>query len=179
MRIIGGTLKGRKFQPPARFKGRPTTDFAREALFNILAHRLDLSGCRVLDLFAGTGALSYEFASRGASSITAVEKGHPSCAFIRSTFKALDIEGATVVRDDVYRFLSLPQKSYDVVIADPPYDDHHLAELPQRVKAAACLSEGGIFILEHGSEHKFSEEDGCDETRRYGAVHFSFFTFEA
>lgn len=178
MRIIGGSLKGRKFQPSAKFKGRPTTDFAREALFNILTHRVDLPGCHVLDLFAGTGALTYEFASRGAARVTAVEKDFSSCSFIRSTLKTLGIEGGAVVRDDVYRFLTLPQATYDVVIADPPYDDQHLGQLPQRVKNSGCLSEGGLFILEHGAEHKFSTEDGCDETRRYGAVHFSFFTFE-
>ncbi len=178
MRIIGGKLKGRKFQPSAKFKGRPTTDFAREALFNILTHRVDLSGCRVLDLFAGTGALSYEFASRGASAVTSVEKDFTSCSFIRATMREFGITGSAVVRDDVYRFLTLPQQVYDVVVADPPYDDQHLEQLPKRIKASGCLREGGLFILEHGAEHKFNEEEGFDETRRYGAVHFSFFTFE-
>lgn len=179
MRIIGGRYKGRRFQPPAKFKGRPTTDFAKEALFNILAHRIELGGCTVLDLFAGTGALGIEFASRGAVAITAVEKDPVACAFIRQTFAELGLSNGRVVRGDVFRFLTEHTATYDHVVADPPYDDDHVSVLPKKVHEAGVLKPGGYLILEHSADHNFANEPGFVESRRYGAVNFSFFTFTA
>ncbi len=176
MRIIGGRFKGRRFRVPVRFKGRPTTDFAKEALFNILANRYELSGIAVLDLFAGTGALGYEFASRGASRITAVERDPVANTFIRETFKALDVP-ALVLREDVYKFLASVKTDFDIVVADPPYDDVDLADIPIKVKASGCLKPGGLHILEHGADYDFTDQEGFVETRSYGAVNFSFFTF--
>lgn len=177
MRIIGGRFKGRRLKVPVRFKGRPTTDFAKEALFNILMNRYDLNGISVLDLFAGTGALGYEFASRGAAHITAVERDPAAVRFIRDTYKTLDVP-AFVLREDVYKFLANLNQQYDMVVADPPYDDVDLADVPIKVKASGCLRPGGLHILEHGADYDFTDQVGFLETRRYGAVNFSFFTFE-
>lgn len=178
MRIIGGRFKGRRFTPPSNFSGRPTTDFAREALFNILRNRVDLDGCVALDLFAGTGAMSYEFISRGASSVTAVERDPMACRFIKSTFDILEFKKALVLRDDVLKFLERIQGKYDVIIADPPYDLEHLTTLPERIQKQDILNQGGVFVLEHGPEHSFEQHIGFQESRRYGAVRFSFFNFE-
>lgn len=176
MRIIGGRFKGRRLKVPVRFKGRPTTDFAKEALFNILVNRYDLAGISVLDLFAGTGALGYEFASRGAARITAVERDPVANRFIRDTFTELGVP-ALVLREDVYKFLSSVKGEFDMVVADPPYDDVDLAKIPAKVKASGCLKPGGLHILEHGAEYDFTDQEGYTETRKYGAVNFSFFTF--
>jgi 16S rRNA (guanine(966)-N(2))-methyltransferase RsmD len=178
MRIIGGKFKGRRFTPPSNFSGRPTTDFAREALFNLLRSRVDLDGCAVLDLFAGTGAMSFEFISRGATSITAVEQEASACRFIKSVFDVLDFKKAFVLRDDVFKFLVRNQGKYDVVVADPPFDLEQVASLPDRIQKAELLNPGGLFVLEHGPEHKFDSHVGFQESRRYGSVHFSFFNFE-
>ena len=178
MRIIGGKFKGRRFTPPSNFSGRPTTDFAREALFNLLRSRVDLDGCVVLDLFAGTGAMSYEFISRGASSVTAVEKDPSACRFIKTTFDILESKRAFVLRDDVFKFLERNLGKFDVVIADPPFYLEQVAGLPERIQKAALLNAGVLFVLEHGPEHKFDGHVGFQESRRYGAVHFSFFNFE-
>jgi 16S rRNA (guanine(966)-N(2))-methyltransferase RsmD len=178
MRIVGGQFKGRRIQPPAKFKGRPTTDFAKEALFNILANRAQIDGAEVLDLFAGTGALGYEFASRGAVSITAVERDPIACGFIRKTYDTLGYRGAVVVRDDVHAFIGKHRRAYDIVVADPPYDDAKLVDLPFKVFNAALLKPQGLFVLEHGADVDLSEKPGFTESRRYGAVNFSFFTFE-
>ncbi len=177
MRIIGGKFKGRRFQVPIKFKGRPTTDFAKEALFNILNNQIDFENVEVLDLFAGTGALSYEFASRGAKTVTSVEKDGAACAFIRKTFETIGYDGGRVLREDVYRFLASARQKYDHVVADPPYDDVDLADIPKKVQKSGCLKPGGLFILEHGAEYEFSDENGYIESRRYGAVNFTFFTF--
>lgn len=179
MRIIGGQFKGRRFRPPSSFKGRPTTDFAREALFNLLNSRIDLTESSMLDLFSGTGAISLEAVSRGVKAVTAVEKDPRACGFIKECLETLGFKMGIVLRDDVVKFLSKSTAQYDLVIADPPFAFILLGELPKRIAASGVMKKGGLFILEHGEDHRFEQEPGFVEMRKYGAVHFSFFNFES
>jgi len=173
MRIISGTYRGRRLSPPKNITARPTTDFAKESLFNLLTNRLDFEGIDMLDLFAGTGGIGLEFVSRGARSVTAVEMAHVQQNFIISTCKQLGIRTLNLVRGDVFRFLSADRVRYDVIYADPPYALERLAELPDLV--LPHLKDEGWFILEHGKDNDFTDHPRHVETRTYGSVHFSFF----
>lgn len=173
MRIISGTYRGRRLSPPKNITARPTTDFAKESLFNLLTNRLDFEGIDMLDLFAGTGGIGLEFVSRGARSLTAVEMAHVQQNFIISTCKQLGIRNLNLVRGDVFRFLSADRVRYDVIYADPPYALERLAELPDLV--LPHLKDDGWFILEHGKDNDFTNHPRHVETRTYGSVHFSFF----
>lgn len=177
MRIIGGSLKGRRFSPPRHFKGRPTTDFGREGLFNLLRSRLDLDGLEALDLFAGSGAVSYELASRGAVSVTAIEQDSGVCRYIQKQAQDFGLDAIRVVRADVFAFLGRAMTQYELVFADPPYTDPRLETLPDLVREAGLVAKGGLFILEHGDRRDFSAAEGFVEMRKYGHVHFSFFDF--
>ena len=177
MRIIGGSLKGRRFSPPRHFKGRPTTDFGREGLFNLLRSRLELDGLEALDLFAGSGAVSYELASRGAVSVTAIEQDSGACRYIQKQAQDFGLDAIRVVRADVFAFLGRAMTQYELVFADPPYTDARLETLPDLVREAGLVAKGGLFILEHGDRRDFSETEGFVEMRKYGHVHFSFFDF--
>lgn len=176
MRIIGGRLKGRKVTVPKNFKSRPTTDFARESLFNILQNRFYFEDLDVVDLFAGTGAISYEFASRGAKSIVAIEQHHLNVKFIEKNFEELGIDNGAVYRANVFDWAGKTDQKYDVVFADPPFKHPGLAELPGLVRASNLLLPGGMFILEHPDQHSFTNEEGFLEHRSYGGVNFSLFT---
>ena len=175
MRIISGTYRGKQIRPPAGFKARPTTDFAKEALFNILLNHHDLEETDVLDLFAGTGSITYEFASRGARSVVAVEKDPSHYSFIRDTVRKLGMDCVSVVRGDVFRFLKRPFQSFDIIFADPPYQNPLLETLPDQVFLTQLLSADGWFILEHPGNFSFSAHPSFREHRNYGGVHFSFF----
>lgn len=175
MRIISGTYKGRHIHVPSGFRARPTTDFAREGLFNILCHRLDLNGLRVLDLFGGTGSISLEFASRGASRIDFVERDPASCAFMGKTSSSLGIQNIHIHRSDVFKFLDHSSLKFDLVFADPPYDLESIPDIPDRVFDNEIIVTKGLFILEHGKKHSFSAHSKFIEIRKYGSVHFSFF----
>ena len=177
MRIIGGSLKGRRFSPPRHFKGRPTTDFGREGLFNLLRSRLELDGLEALDLFAGSGAVSYELASRGAVSVTAIEQDSGACRYIQKQAQDFGLDGIRVVRADAFAFLGRAMTQYELVFADPPYTDPRLETLPDLIREAGLVAKGGLFILEHGDRRDFSEAEGFVEMRKYGHVHFSFFDF--
>jgi len=177
VRIIGGSLKGRRFSPPRHFKGRPTTDFGREGLFNLLRSRLDLDGLDALDLFAGSGAVSYELASRGAVSVTAIEQDGGACRYIQQQARDFGFDGIRVVRADAFAFLQRAMTQFDLVFADPPYTDPRLETLPDLVREGGLVTQGGLFVLEHGDRCDFSEVDGFVEMRKYGHVHFSFFDF--
>ncbi len=177
MRIIGGSLKGRRFSPPRHFKGRPTTDFGREGLFNLLRSRLELDGLEALDLFAGSGAVSYELASRGAVSVTAIEQDSGVCRYIQKQAQDFGLDAIRVVRADVFAFLGRAMTQYELVFADPPYTDPRLETLPDLVREAGLVAKGGLFILEHGDRRDFSAAEGFVEMRKYGHVHFSFFDF--
>ncbi len=179
MRVIGGTLKGHRFSPPRHFKGRPTTDFGREGLFNLLRSRLDLEGLEALDLFAGSGAVSYELASRGAVAVTAVEKDAGSCRYIQKQAMDFELDAIRVLRADAFAFLGKAVTQFDLVFADPPYTEPRLEALPEMVREAGLVAKGGFFVLEHGDRRDFSAVEGFVEMRKYGHVHFSFFDFHA
>jgi 16S rRNA (guanine966-N2)-methyltransferase len=175
LRIISGKYKGRLINPPRNLRARPTTDFAREALFNILANRYDFELLTVLDLFSGTGSISYEFASRGASKVLLVEKDNYHIAFIKKMIEELHFENIKPVHIDVKAFLKTCDQKYTIVFADPPYDLPWLDTLPDLVFNASVLTENGIFILEHPKHMSFSNHDLFFEHRNYGGVNFSFF----
>jgi len=175
VRIISGKYRGKQIHPPARFKARPTTDFAKENLFNILANHHHLEDMEVLDLFSGTGSMSYEFVSRGAASVLAIELNQQHFRFILDTARDLHMDRLDVIRSDVFRFLQKPPQSFDLIFADPPYDHPRLPELPDLIFASSVLSQQGTFILEHPSSVSFTAHMRYQEQRKYGSVNFSFF----
>lgn len=175
MRIVGGSLGGRRFQPPANIPARPTTDLAREALFNILAHMIDLEGMAALDLFGGTGGVSYELASRGAERVTVVEQDGTSVQFIKKTAEVLKIgEVLKIVRGDVFRFLKSDEAMYGLVFADPPYALPRTGDLVSMMLPR--LSEEGLAILEHDTRHSFESHPHFLKAKAYGDTIFTFFT---
>jgi 16S rRNA (guanine(966)-N(2))-methyltransferase RsmD len=176
MRIISGQFKGRLLPAvPKGFDARPTTDFAKENLFNILENSFDLSAVKTLDLFAGTGGISYEFASRGSKHVDTVEIEHLHYAYIKKTSEVMGFKQIHVVRNDVFRFLKFCRESYDIIFADPPYTNSQIALIPKLVFENRLLNEGGCLIVEHSSNNNFSETGGFTQQRRYGSVNFSFF----
>lgn len=175
MRIISGQFKGRKIQPPTNITARPTTDFAKEGLFNVLNNRIDFEEIIALDLFAGTGGISLELASRGCRAITAVEKNRLHCNFIRKISDELQVDAIQLVQSDVFGFLSTCKTKFDFIFADPPYDLPQLDMLPELVFKNELLKEGGLFILEHPMRKNFAEIPYFGEHRHYGNVNFSFF----
>lgn len=177
--------------PPKNITARPTTDFAKESLFNLLTNRIDLEGADVLDLFAGTGGIGLECVSRGAREVTAVELAHVQQNFIISTCKSLGITNLRLIRGDVFKFIRnnydgiLPTNpltpnpiwrgpKYDLVFADPPYALEELPTLPSLI-VPELLKPGGLFVLEHGDQYDFSGHPHFLDLRTYGSVHFSFF----
>ena len=175
MRIIGGKFKGKAILPPQGYKARPTTDFAKEGLFNILNNEYEIEGLKVLDLFGGTGAISYEFASRGAEMVYCVEMLPLHANFIKSQAAALGMRNLTVVRHNVFEFLDICHEKFDIIFADPPYALEGLGELPDKVFAKDILHPGAYFILEHPEEYNFESNPYFVKERKYGNVHFSFF----
>ena len=175
MRITGGILKGRRIEPPPGFNARPTTDFAREGLLNILDNRYDLDSVSLLDLFAGTGAISYEMASRGSPDIDLVETDRHSCDFIRVSLDRLGISSARIHRLDVREWLKICHKSYDLIFADPPYSLKWLKEIPDMVLRSKAAGADTVFILEHPRTIDFNAHACFFEQRKYGNVNFSFF----
>jgi len=176
MRIIGGTLRGRTLNPPPGYEARPTTDFAREGLFNTLDSEFWFEDLAVLDLFGGTGSVSFEFASRGAGSVITVEMNPANAAFIRKTAASLGL-GRTVqvVRHNVFDFLPLCTKRFDIVFADPPYALEGLDTIPDKVLSRGLVHGGGYLILEHPAEYNFAAHPSFVKEKKYGNVHFSFF----
>ena len=175
MRIICGAYKNKQIVADSRLTLRPTTDFAKEGLFNILSNRYDFEEIEVLDLFSGTGSISYEFASRGCGTIHAVEMDPRHVAFIRNTSRKLEFNQIRVIRNDVFHFLSICKEQYDIVFADPPYDLRHIEKIPDLIFEHDILKTDGIFILEHSKRNDFTGHDYLFDKRRYGNVHFSFF----
>ncbi len=175
MRIVGGRLKGIQFQAPAKLPVRPTTDMAKEALFNILLNSYDFDECKVLDLFTGTGNISIEFASREAKSITSVDK-HPACvAWLKSVKEKYQLVSIDIRKADVFKFLTQSKEKYDIIFADPPYDLPNIPLLPQLVHQHQLLNENGVLVVEHPSMLKLEQQPGYKETRKYGYSSFSFF----
>ncbi len=175
MRIIGGIHRGRFIVPPKNFSARPTTDFAKEGLFNTLTNTYNFEEVSVLDLFSGTGGITYEFASRGCTSITSVEMNALHSNFIKSTITKLNLKGVHSVRHNVFDFLDICRLNYDIIFADPPYDIDNLAQIPNKILAANILKEGGVIIFEHPAAFSFKDHPNFVKEKKYGNVHFSFF----
>ena len=175
MRIISGKYGGRRLSPPKNITARPTTDFAKESLFNLLNNRMDFEGIDVLDLFAGTGGIGIECVSRGAREVTAVEIAHVQQNWIISCCKQLGIRNLSVIRGDVFKFLSACRTKYDLIFADPPYALEQLPTLPDLILGQDILKEDGWLVIEHGKDTNFTSHLRHVETRTYGSVHFSFF----
>lgn len=175
MRIITGKYKGRHFEVPRTFKARPTTDFAKENVFNVLRAYLDFEETAALDLFGGTGSISLELVSRGCKRVVTIEKDRRHFGFIASCCKALADEAWTPICADVLRFVPRCKEGFDLVFADPPYALPELESLPELVLKSDCLASGGLFVLEHGKGNDFSAHPAFLEHRSYGSVNFSFF----
>jgi 16S rRNA (guanine966-N2)-methyltransferase len=175
VRIISGKFRGRQIHPPAKLPVRPTTDFAKESLFNILNNLIDFEQIEVLDLFAGTGNISYEFFSRGCLKVTSVEISHRCASFIRSNADHMNAGTINVVRADVFRFIQHTGHAYDVIFADPPYEMESIDAIPEKILQNNLLKDDGIFILEHSGDYDFSSFPGFSDHRKYGNVNFSFF----
>lgn len=175
MRIISGQYRGRNIHPPKNLPVRPTTDKAKEGLFNILNNLLDFEDLNVLDLFCGTGNISLEFASRGAATVTSVDASPKCVGFVKSTFEQLGYKTATTYKSDALRFAQSTSQKWDVIFADPPYTYPHYPELVTGILENKLLAEDGILIVEHPAEVDLSSFPALTQTRKYGRVHFSFF----
>ena len=176
MRIISGEFGGRKISPPANMPHtRPTTDMAKEGLFNILQHRIDFEGIKTLDLFGGTGSISYELASRGAADLTIIEKDATMHEFIKKNMQMLKVENCKVLRLDVFTFLSTCNDKYDFIFAGPPYALGTIDDLPRIIVERDLIAEGGYFVLEHTPRNAYENFAGFDFVRNYGTTVFSFF----
>ena len=178
MRIISGYHKGRSIRPPKNLPVRPTTDMAKEGLFNILNNWVDFEDLDVLDLFCGTGNISFEFASRGVFAITCVDASSKCAAFVKSTFEELHYESGTVIKTDALRFVESSKKKWNLIFADPPYNYSNYPDLAKTILESPLLTEDGILIIEHPAEIDFSNYKEHTQTRNYGRVHFSFFELE-
>ena len=174
MRIISGIYGRRRFEVPSSFSARPTTDFAKENIFNVITNLIDLEGTDALDLFSGTGSIAFELVSRGCRQVTAVEKQNAHANFIAKVAKELKTDVLRLIRGDVFRYLhSAPKQSFDFIFADPPYALPELPDVPRIVLEQDLLREGGLFIMEHSKANDFSHLPYFYQHRVYGAVNFS------
>lgn len=179
MRIIGGEHGGRRFNPPNNMPyTRPTTDIAKEGLFNMLQNRLDFEELKTLDLFGGTGSISYELASRGVNDLTIVEKDNQMFEFIKKTAQALRIENIRAVKMDVFKFIDNCTERFDFIFAGPPYALTTIDDLPRKIVEKQLLKKNGIFVLEHTPRNDYKTFHGYQMERNYGTTIFSFFTEE-
>ena len=176
MRIISGTLKGRIIPKNTKLKARPTTDKAKEALFNILNFEIDFEEIKLLDLFSGTGAISFEFASRGVKDITAIERRFDHVKHIQKVNQLLETN-VKIIRADVFKFLKKTSETFDFVFADPPFDMDEFKEVFSEIVAADIINSGGILVIEHGPRVNFSDSPNFSKVKSYGKVNFSFFQF--
>ncbi len=176
MRIISGTNKGKRLIAPKKLPVRPTTDMAKEALFNILNNNFQFSQLSILDLFSGTGNIAYEFASRGSKEITAVDANYDCVKFIKKTAQELDFN-ITTIKSDVFKFLEKAYVKADIIFADPPYDfdEKEFLKIPQIVFEKNLLNQNGQLIIEHSKHTNLSDFPNFIEARRYGGSVFSFF----
>ena len=175
MRIITGKYKGRHFDIPRAFKARPTTDFAKENIFNVMTGYLDFEDAHALDLFAGTGSISLELLSRGCSQVVSVEADHDHAGFIRQCFEKLKDDNCVLIRGDVFRFIKGCHQQFDFIFADPPYALETLSRIPDLVLQSGLLKPDGVFVFAHGKQNDFSQTPGFIEHRAYGSVNFSIF----
>ena len=175
MRIISGKYKGRRIQPPTNITARPTTDFAKEGLFNLLNNRIEFEGIDMLDLFAGTGGIGVEFISRDCRSVTSVEQNERHVAFIRKICADLKIDNLSIAKTDVFKFIDTCHRQFDFIFADPPYDLQRLTDIPDLIFAKQLLAPNGLFVLEHSVKDNFENHARFVSHRHYGNVNFSFF----
>ncbi len=179
MRIVGGKYRGRVFSPGKTFKARPTTDMAKESLFNVLQNTLDFEEIRALDLFSGTGSISYEIASRGCTDVTAVEVNSAHYQFIKEVIAKLEEKHIRLVKSNVFVFAAHIKEQFDLIFADPPYDHPKVAEVADLIFTNNLLKPGGLFILEHSGNFDYSAHPNFKVLKRYGSVHFSLFNATA
>ena len=175
MRIITGKYKGRHFEIPRSFKARPTTDFAKENIFNVLTGYLDFEDCTALDLFSGTGSISLEMVSRGRAHVISVEMDRDHHRFISDCLKKLDTQVCVPLRGDVFRFIKSCKQQFDFIFADPPYALKELPQIPSLIFEKNLLKPDGVFVFEHGKDYDFSNDPHFVEHRSYGSVNFSIF----
>ena len=176
MRIITGIYKGRHFDIPRSFKARPTTDFAKENIFNVLMQYVDFEDAQALDLFSGTGSISLELVSRGCKQVVSVELDRDHHRFIQECLKKLNTDKCVPIRGDVFRFLKSCKQQYDFIFADPPYALKELPQIPDIIFERQLLKEEGLFVFEHGKDYDFSAHPHFLEHRSYGSVNFTLFT---
>ena len=179
MRIITGQYKGRHFDVPRTFKARPTTDFAKENIFNVLNAYVDFDDALALDLFSGTGSISLELLSRGCKTVVSVEADRDHHAFIKQCLAKLGTDRCMAIRGDVFKFVKTCRQQFDFIFADPPYALKELASIPDLVMAKGLLADDGVLVFEHGKDHDFSSHPNFVEHRSYGSVNFSIFTSKA
>ncbi|MBQ9313112.1 MAG: RsmD family RNA methyltransferase [Bacteroidales bacterium] len=175
MRIVAGELRGRRLNPPTNIQVRPTTDFAKESLFNILRNKIDFPMCSALDLFCGTGGISFEFVSRGIRQVTAVDINPKCIAFINKMKEQFKVDNLFTLRQDAFVYLGRSKMQFDVVFADPPYEMQNFDLVPELV-LKSFVKPGGLFVLEHSKEHSYKDNPFFTEQRHYGKVNFSFFS---
>ncbi|MFI5135450.1 MAG: RsmD family RNA methyltransferase [Chitinophagales bacterium] len=175
MRVISGTLKGRKIHPPKLIHTRPTTDFGKTGLFNILNNHFNFEDVSFLDLFSGTGSLSYEFASRGCKRIVAVDADQHCVNFIRKMKEEWKLEGLEVIKSDVLRFIEFTREKFDIIFAGPPYALNEINLLPEKIFKNDLLKENGWFILETDQRYDFSAHPSFFRKTNYGQTTFHFF----
>ena len=175
MRIISGSHKGRQFNPPKAFKSRPTTDLAKESLFNVLSNNYQFDGLTVVDLFAGSGGISFEFASRGAKRVICVEKFFPVYKHLLKNVKELGFDNIEIVIKDAFRWVEKSAIKADIIFADPPFSNKGVIDLPKSILEKGLINPGGCLVIEHASVINFEEIHEFSFTKNYGAVNFSFF----
>jgi 16S rRNA (guanine(966)-N(2))-methyltransferase RsmD len=176
MRIITGIYKGRHFEIPRTFKARPTTDFAKENIFNVLNQYVDFDDASALDLFSGTGSITLELLSRGCSRVISVEMDRDHHRFILQCLEKLGTNAATPLRGDVFKFVKACKQQFDFIFADPPYALKELPTIPDLIFEKGLLKEDGVFVFEHGKDNDFSQHPHFREHRSYGSVNFTIFT---
>ncbi|NMB06610.1 MAG: 16S rRNA (guanine(966)-N(2))-methyltransferase RsmD [Bacteroidales bacterium] len=177
MRIISGKYKSRRIQVPQNLKARPTTDFAKEGLFNVLNNFMEWEDLTALDLFSGTGSIAFELISRGASYVVSVEMNQLHYNFICKTQELLGAKELFPLKTDVFKYLQHASQQFDLIFADPPYDLPKLETIPETIIRKELVKQGGVFIMEHSGKFDFSQLPHFSECRHYGNVHFSIFTF--
>jgi len=175
MRIISGKYKSRRFDIPKNFKARPTTDFAKENIFNVVGNLIDLENASALDLFAGTGSISFELLSRGCKEVVCVEIDAVHYALIKKIKDELKTEQLLTVRADALKYIASVGRTFDFIFADPPYALKELPQIPERILSLHLLNPDGVFVMEHPKEYDFSRLSGFLQRRVYGAVNFSIF----
>jgi len=175
MRIISGKYKGKTISAPKNLPVRPTTDFAKEGLFNVLNNEFDFEEIEVLDLFSGTGNIAYEFVSRGAKKELSIDQNYSCVSFIKKTSKELDFKQLTVFKNDVFIYLKQYHQTFDIIFADPPYDLKEIPLLPDLVFNNQLLNKNGWLIIEHDKRTDLSKFPNFLAQRKYGNVNFSIF----